>query len=102
MKGPSRFTFEHKWLLEEDFVDFFKSNWSSSLSSNNLSIKLSRCRGALMSCAGNRFDQLGRKIYELRNQLNWLMRSPGIKNNFYCIKVIQCQIEKISDQEEID
>lgn len=29
------------------------------------------------------------------------MRSPGIKNNFYHIKDIRCQIEKLSDQEEI-
>lgn len=83
-------------------MDFFKYNWSNINFNNNISTRLSRYKGALLSWAGHRFDQLGKKIYELRNQLDWIMRSPWIKNNFLRIKEIQCRIEKLSDQEEIN
>ncbi|XP_073060288.1 uncharacterized protein [Primulina eburnea] len=29
-KYPRRFTFEHKWLLEDDFTQTFKLNWDKS------------------------------------------------------------------------
>lgn len=40
-KGPKRFTFEHKWFMEEDFSCFFKQSWQDFKDSASLPICLS-------------------------------------------------------------
>lgn len=61
-KNSKRFTFEHKWLLEEDFSDFFKKSWEKMNGIGSLSEKLSQCSKVLRGWAGTRFNQLGKKI----------------------------------------
>lgn len=59
-KFPRRFTFEHKWLLEDDFADYFQRRWEGLEVSGSLPTKLLHCRSDLSDWAGNRFNQLGK------------------------------------------
>lgn len=45
-KGPKRFLFEHKWMLEEDF-HLIMDNWNQIHNSVDLPTKLSRFSGSL-------------------------------------------------------
>lgn len=60
-KSPKRFTFEHKWLLEDDFADCFQRSWEGLEVSGSLATKLLLCRSDLSDWAGDRFNQLGKK-----------------------------------------
>ncbi|XP_073298281.1 uncharacterized protein [Primulina huaijiensis] len=101
VRYPKRFTFEHKWFLEEGFDTFFKNCWQSIIKSDPLPDKLLRCRGELQNWAGTHFNQLGKKIQKLRKEVNLLMSSTIAKFNTGRISEIEKEIEKLSYQEEI-
>lgn len=63
---PKRFTFEHKWFMEEDFSNYIKTSWDDSNGAGDLLARLSMCSGAVKMWAGSRFDQLARKLHGLR------------------------------------
>ncbi|XP_075485270.1 uncharacterized protein LOC142524991 [Primulina tabacum] len=64
--GYRRFTFEHKWLLDEDFEGYFSHKWAALRSNISLPDSLRCCSSDLKMWAGNRFDHLRRKIKNLR------------------------------------
>lgn len=100
-KNQKRFTFEHSWLLGEDFSDCFNKSWAESSDSENLPDRLYKCIKDLKLWAGDRFHQLGRKIKTLQQELDNLMKSSGIRNNFYRIAEVEHTIEKLTYQEEV-
>lgn len=77
------------------------SCWNSSCKMENLPQRLSLCCKALISWAGDRFDQLGCQLTTLRKQLDRAMHSDSIKDNVAGIVEIERKIEKLSAQEEI-
>lgn len=96
-----RFTFEHKWLIDEEFMEFFKQNWADVQRNQSLQTTLSQCNINLSKWAGNRFDNLGKKIKDLRHELSIIMRSHVIKKNLPRIRLLEREIEKLSEQEEV-
>lgn len=100
-KSQKRFTFEHSWLLEEDFSDCFNQSWAESRDSVNLPDRLYKCSKDLKLWAGDCFHQLGRKIKTLQQELDRLMNSSGIRNNFSRIAEVERNIEKLTYQEEV-
>lgn len=100
-KFPKRFTFEHKWVLENDFTDFFKLSWEGLRYYENLPEKLLKCSRDLKSWAGNRFQRLGQKISMLRRERDRLLSSFHDRDNYNQIQNIEHEIEKLSDQEEL-
>lgn len=95
------FTFEHKWLLEDEFMDGFSRNWESLQGNHKLPWKLSKCSQYLRNWAGTRFNQLGKKIDKSRKELNALMTYQSAKDNHSQIRKLEHTIEKLSEQEEI-
>lgn len=100
-KSPKQFTFEHKWLLEDDFADCFQRSWEGLEVSGSPATKLLLCRSDLSDWAGDRFNQLGKKIKHLRNQLSYLMCNFHAKDNYEQIQQLEKDIERLSEQDEI-
>lgn len=96
-----RFTFEHKWLFDEEFLGYFTQSWEDIYTNQSLQATLLQCSLNLTIWAGNRFDHLGRKIKELRRELNGMLSSNVIKQNFVRIRKLEREIEKLTDQEEM-
>lgn len=100
-QSSKRFTFEHKWLMEDDFSDIIQQSWEGNREIPSLPIKLERCTGNIKRWAGNRFNQLGKKISTLRKELDYLLHSSNAKDNCARIQVVEQEIEKLSAQEEL-
>lgn len=81
-ESPKRFPFEHKWLLEDEFADYFQRSWEGLEVSGSLPTKILHCRSDLTGWAGDRFNHLGKKIKHLRNQLSYLMSNLRAKDNY--------------------
>lgn len=47
MKYPKRFTFEHKWIIEEDFSEYIKKSWADGRDQVSIPAGLSQCNGNL-------------------------------------------------------
>lgn len=87
--------------MEEDFSYCFNQSWADIRGNVNLPARLSQCSGDLKLWARDRFNQLGRKIKVMQQELDSLMNSSGIRNNLPRIAEVERNIEKLSDQEEI-
>lgn len=92
-KTSRRFTFEHKWLLEDDFADFLKQTWDGTSEYPSLSAKLSLYSGKLRGWA--------KKINNLRKELDRLLCSQKAKDNHNRIAAVEREIEILSEKEEI-
>lgn len=95
------FTFEHKWLLEDDFSDFLKKKWMKVIGIQSLLEKLSRSSEYLRSWAGECFSQLAKRINNLRKEHNRLMDYWIVKDKACRIREVEKEIEKLSYIEEI-
>lgn len=100
-KLPKRFTFEHKWILKRIFLIISKYAGMNLVVLITFQHVYLYVVGALKVWAGNRFDQLDRKLYGLCQELNYLTRSSIIKNNLSRIAQVKKKIEKLSKQEEV-
>lgn len=65
-KRRKRFYFEEKWLHNADFVPDFLNKWEQLKLCSTLPDCLKECQTFLTSLAGNRFDNLGKRIKDLR------------------------------------
>ncbi|XP_073120983.1 uncharacterized protein [Henckelia pumila] len=99
-KGPRRFTFEHKWMLEEDFP-LLLEHWNNGGLPGDLPAKLSTFSGILNSWADTRFSHMARKISNLHKELSYLQHSRLAKDNYSRIASLEKEIEKLVVQEEI-
>lgn len=67
----------------------------------SLSEKLSQCSRVRRGWAGNRFNHLEKKIKNMRLERDRLLSSTNTQDNSSQIKLLEFQIEKLSDQEKI-
>ncbi|XP_073041675.1 uncharacterized protein [Primulina eburnea] len=70
-KGPKRFMFEHKCMLEEDFHQVM-NQWMHNDINVDLPNALFQFSGVMKNWAGSRFSDLSRKIEFFRKELNGL------------------------------
>lgn len=87
--------------MDEEFATFFSQSWAEVQNNQSLQTKLLQCSLNLTNWAGNRFDQLGRKIKELIKELNDILNYRAIHHNLHRIRPLEREIEKLSDQEEM-
>lgn len=99
-KYPKRFYFEQKWMLEDDFADCVEQGWSESVLLN-LPDQLSACSHVMKRWAGQRFNKLGKQIYHLRNEMEYLWTLTPIKDNLARILRLEKKLEKLNEQEEL-
>ncbi|XP_073038304.1 uncharacterized protein [Primulina eburnea] len=99
-KRPSRFTFEHKWMLEEDFQSVM-DQWKNNVNFMELPSKLNQFSGILKSWAGSRFSDFPRKIELLRKEINELLTPSQAKNNSVRLVFLEHELEKLLIQEEM-
>lgn len=52
MKYSKRFTFEHKWIMEEYFFEYIKKSWADGIDQVSIPARLSQCSGDLKVWAG--------------------------------------------------
>ncbi|XP_073152537.1 uncharacterized protein [Henckelia pumila] len=92
------FTWSNK---RKDFVQYVQQCWDKSRGLPDHPAILSRFSRDLSIWAGQRFNNLGKKIKLLRDELNWLQCSSFAKDNYNRILALEKEIEKLYDQEEI-
>lgn len=99
-KGPYRFTFEHKWLLEEDFSSVI-AQWNFSGEFGYLPDKLSHLSSILRDWARSRFSNVPRQIAYMRRELNRLNHSASLHRYRSRISELEFNIEKLELQNEL-
>lgn len=92
--GPKRFAFEQKWIVENDFSSVIEQ-WKVCGLHVDLPNKLLQFSGVLKSWVGSRFSEFPKKIQVLRANLQGLLHSSKVKNNFTRINIVEHEIESL-------
>ncbi|KAG6537216.1 hypothetical protein ZIOFF_002302 [Zingiber officinale] len=100
-KWKRGFTFEHKWLLEDEFTSLFQQMWEGLKGNEGLATKLNKCSGMLRGWFGAHFDHLDRKILGLQRKLNSTLSLHEAKENYSYIIGIEKELGKLLVQGEI-
>lgn len=95
-----RFTFEHKWILEENFADLVWSLWISSPDGVSFTTKLDILASSLTECARDKVGVLTKEIKITRECLNKILNDERKPYNAEVISNMESHLEKLLDQEE--
>lgn len=96
-----RFHFEHKWLGDKNFEKDFISEMQCFLGDNSLPEVLTKCQAFLKRWAGTRFDALGKKLNDLREERNRLLAQIEDESTLEKIRVLSAEIERVAKAEEV-
>lgn len=95
------FTFEHKWILEEDFDDFVKKHWESTEGAPNLDQKLNILANTLTRWAK---DNIGSLQTNIKTTMARICQLEGtLSNNQNCEEInrLKVTLENLLYKEEI-
>lgn len=101
------FTFEHEVVVKVCFSEVFEQSWVDISLNLCLSIRLAKCSCFLNIWAGDRFNRLGSRLKNLREDLDYLWKISHVKDILikFCRlnnRWINCRTKKKSLKTKID
>lgn len=91
----SLFTFEHKWLFEDDYKDILANAWSSLPAGADLHDRLTTMSKSLKDWAYNKVGDLLRRMKATRKELNMHLNIEDDLYNHEKTQALEASLEKL-------
>lgn len=95
------FSFEHKWLQEDDYENFVKHCWEDPLNPSDLNLKLKNLSLELRCWAKERVGSITKKIKDTKAKINKCMKGPNTGQIALELNRLSVILEKLTYKEEI-
>lgn len=99
--STTRFMFENKWLVEDDFLDVVSKAWNGDDPTANLPSRIQECSTSMQLWAKEKVGSTGRRIMETWKKLNTALdniENDGIMEE---VRTLEAELEKLETQEEL-
>lgn len=95
------FTFEHIWLMENEYEDILKQWWEATKGSPAINEKLTSLRDHLQNWASHSGGSIQKNIKKINEKLNYMLVNQGNTASPQDIDTLKNKLKKLSYKEEV-
>lgn len=101
MTNKKRFSFNHNWVMENDYKDILKQSWNLANKSSDIHITLDEVLNHISKWASSGVGSLSSRVRKLRTRLNLMRRRAEEGRLVGDIGLLEQELEKLSYNVEV-